>query len=374
MTMPIRKAVFQPTRLIIEQSAAETATAQRIVRKFPHVERTIISDAKDVLTDAARDRSREGWRGSLLLAKQRGPFLRLCPGTQNHLCCLYYNLDVAAGCDLGCSYCILQGYLNTPLITFYCNTDDMFSELTAHLSAHPQQFFRIGTGELSDSLTFEPIVDLAPELVAFFSRRRNAVIELKSKNVHVDGLLGLRHNRRTVVAWSMNAEAVRQSDEGTAATIPERLEAAQAVQDAGYRLAFHFDPMIDFEGWREGYRETVDRIFGVIRPENIAWISLGALRYPAAFDEIMRENFPKSKLYLGELLPGTDKKLRYFKPIRIELFKQMYDWIRGYSREVMVYLCMESREVWQKSFGWAPKNSAELKRMLDERVKSAAQH
>lgn len=369
MTISTRPKVFQPTRLIIEQSVSETAMAQRIVREFPHVPQEIVVDAGDTLTVAASDCNREGWRGSLLLAKQRGPFLRLCPGTQNHLCCLYYNLDVAAGCDLGCSYCILQGYLNTPLITLYCNTDDMFSELDNRLSSHPQQFFRIGTGELSDSLTFEPIAKLAPELVTFFSSRQNAVIELKSKNVHVDGLLGLPHNRRTVVAWSMNAEAVRRSDEGMAATISERLEAARAVQDAGYRLAFHFDPMIDFDGWQEGYHETVDRIFRVIRPKNIAWISLGALRYPAGFDEIIRQNFPQSKLYLGELLPGIDKKLRYFKPIRIEMFKRMYEWIRGYSREVMVYLCMESGEVWQKSFGWAPKNSAELKRMLDERVK-----
>jgi len=93
------------------------------------------------------------------------------------------------------------------------------------------------------------------------------------------------------------------------------------------------------------------------------------LRYPAAFDEIMRENFPSSEIFLGELLPGIDKKLRYFKPLRIEMFRQMHTWIRSYSPDVLVYLCMESSEVWRRSFGWAPHSSAELKRLLDERVK-----
>ncbi|MDZ7346651.1 MAG: DNA photolyase, partial [candidate division KSB1 bacterium] len=104
-------------------------------------------------------------------------------------------------------------------------------------------------------------------------------------------------------------------------------------------------------------------------PQNIAWISLGALRYPAAFEDVIRKNHPQSRIYLGELLPGIDKKLRYFKPLRIELFAKMYRWIRGYTADVPIYLCMESAEVWRRSFGWAPRSSAQLKRLLDDRVR-----
>jgi len=149
-------------------------------------------------------------------------------------------------------------------------------ELDTRLTAHPNQFYRIGSGELTDSLTFEHITEQGPELVAFFAERRNAIIELKSKNIHIEGLSGLNHKRRTVVSWSLNAEAVRQSDEGVSATIAERLEAAREMQAAGYRLGFHFDPMIFYAEWREGYRETIDQIFRVIKPESIAWMSLGA--------------------------------------------------------------------------------------------------
>ena len=172
------------------------------------------------------------------------------------------------------------------------------------------------------------------------------------------------------MAWSMNATVVRNKEEGIATTIEDRLRAAAEVQKAGYRLAFHFDPMIEHDGWQDGYRETVNRIFKVIKPENIAWISLGALRYPAPFEDVLRENHPKSDIYLGELLMGIDKKRRYFKPIRIDMFSSMYQRIRFYSQEVCVYLCMESAEIWQKSFGWAPNNSGELKRLLDEQVKA----
>ena len=364
------KQTFVPSSIIVEEEIQNSAMARRILLKYPDAEKRVVPDAAAVLDQAATSVDKDVWRGQILLAKQRGPFLRLCPGTQKHICCMYHNLDVAAGCDLGCTYCILQGYLNSPLITFYCNTNDMFAELDDRLLNHPNQFYRIGTGELSDSLTFEHINELGPELVRYFADKQNAIIELKSKNVHIDALLGLPHNRRTVMAWSMNATVVRNKEEGIATTIEDRLRAAAEVQKAGYRLAFHFDPMIEHDGWQDGYRETVNRIFKVIKPENIAWISLGALRYPAPFEDVLRENHPKSDIYLGELLMGIDKKRRYFKPIRIDMFSSMYQRIRFYSQEVCVYLCMESAEIWQKSFGWAPNNSGELKRLLDEQVKA----
>lgn len=366
--LPTRQS-FSPAKIYVEESVASSSLTKRILSKFPDIAREFIADANELYNKATTDLNKTGWQGRLLLAKQRGPFLRLCPGTQKHICCLYHNLDVAAGCDLGCTYCVLQGYLDNPLITIYCNTDDMYTELDTTLRHHPKSFYRIGSGELTDSLTFEHFMELGPELVTFFSDKQNAIIELKSKNVHIDNVLDLKHNGRSVISWSLNTTAVQKSEEAHATSIDDRLAAATEVQKAGYKLGFHFDPMIDHAEWREGYRETVDKIFKAINPENIAWISLGALRYPAPFEDVMRQNHPESKIFLGELVPGIDKKLRYFQPIRIEMFRNMHKWIRSYSREVFIYLCMESKVVWQKAFGWTPKSSAELKRLLDDRVR-----
>ncbi len=362
-------ANFQPKRILVEHDISDTPMAQRILRRFSDITPEAVGDANAVLRAAAGAHDKLAWQQTLLLARQRGPFLRLCPGTPKHICCLYHNLDVAAGCDLGCTYCILQGYLDSPIITQYCNIHDMWTELETTFEKRANAFFRIGTGELSDSLTFDPMTGLAADLVTFFSAKTNAIIELKSKNVHVESLLDLDHGRRTVMAWSMNSAAITNSEEGRAASLDERLRAAKEVQAAGYRLAFHFDPMIDHDNWRDGYRETVDKIFRVIKPENIAWMSLGALRYPAGFDDTIRRNHPKTKIVLGELLPGIDKKMRYFRPIRVDMFHRMWEWIRGYSDDVLVYLCMESDVIWRRAFGWSPGSSAALKKVLDERVR-----
>ena len=358
---------YIPKQILIEDAVAEQPLTQRILAKLSEVPNRMIPDAEEVIL-SARQKS-DIQTKTLLLARQRGPFLRLCPGTPKHICCLYKNLDVMTGCDLDCSYCILQGYLNNPFVTFYTNLDDMFKELESVLTKHPNRFYRIGTGELTDSLTFDHLTELSRELVPFFAKKRNAILELKTKSVQVQHLLNLRHNRRIVVSWSLNAEQIIASEEPLTPTLTERMQAMRKVQDAGYRLGFHFDPMIDYEGWQEGYRAVVDKLFKIAKPENIAWISLGALRYPPALDEIIRQRHPQSSIVLGELLPGIDRKLRYFKPIRIEMFRKMHQWIKAYSEEVFVYLCMESDQVWRKAFGWSPGKSATLANLLDDRVK-----
>ncbi len=361
---------FVPERIQVEASVRQSGWTRRILTRFPDRPVETIDDAEQVWLQAQTDDRPEHWRGMVLLARQRGPFLRLCPGTPRHICCLYHNLDVAAGCNLDCSYCILQGYLNTPLITLYTNLDDMFDELDRTLSRHGKQFYRIGTGELSDSLTFDDFTELSADLVRFFAHRNNAIIELKSKNTHIDHFIDLEHNRRTVVSWSLNAEPIARCEESLAPSIEDRLRAAREVQQAGFWLGFHFDPMIEHEGWKETYRETVDTLFRMVDPAQIAWISLGALRYPPGLDDIIRRRHPDSRIVLGEFVSGVDKKYRYFKPIRIEMFEHMVRWIRQVSGDVFVYLCMESDEVWRRSFGWSPGSSARLKRMLDDRVRS----
>ncbi len=55
---------------------------------------------------------------------------------------------------MDCTYCILQDYLDPSPVTIHSNTDDMFSELDEALSSS-RRVFRIGTGELTDSLAID---------------------------------------------------------------------------------------------------------------------------------------------------------------------------------------------------------------------------
>ena len=216
----------------------------------------------------------------------------------------------------------------------------------------------------------DPYFGHAELLVPYFADKSNAILELKTKTTHVDHLLALPHGGRTVVSWSVNAAPVVEKEELGAPPVTDRLQAARRCYQAGYRIGFHFDPLIYYPGWEDDYRRVVDGIFERVGPEAIAWISLGALRYPPQLEEIIRQRHPQSDIILGELFPGKDGKPRYFRPIRVELFGKLNEMIREHDPGVFVYLCMESPQVWQEALGWSPDSMAHLSKLLDQRVKT----
>ena len=386
---PLPDSVLRPERIFIEKRAESNLRTRLVLDRLrlrdgflDHLRRRdrsperlegpdviFVDDLQDFLRERARQSPPPSGKPDLLLAVFPGKFLKFCPGTQRHICCLYRVLNIQTGCDVGCTYCILQGYLNNPLLTVYVNLEDALTEVEEALTAHPEQFFRIGTGELTDSLTFDPVALQSRELIPFFAQQNNAILELKTKTTHVDQFLDLNPRGRVIVSWSLNTDSVAASEEGDAPPVEARLEAARKVQDAGYRLGFHFDPLIEHEGWEKGYREVVDAIFDTVSAERIAWISLGALRYPPVLDNLIRKRHPHSDLPQAELVPGLDGKLRYFRPARVRMFRAMYRWIKRRAPDVFVYLCMESDIVWRQAFGWNPRTSKRLGELLDERAR-----
>jgi spore photoproduct lyase len=298
---------------------------------------------------------------TLFLTRHKGEFLKKCPGSEGQVCCNYFVINFASNCPMDCSYCYLQEYLaQNPALKVFSNVDDLLLEAEDLLAKHRRTFFRIGTGEITDSLALDPYIGFAGEVVPFFSEQPNALLELKTKSDCVDGLLSLDPKDRVVVSWSMNPQRVIDLDEHRTASLEERLRAARHCQDAGYRLGFHFDPMVEYPRWEQDYEEMVDQIFAAIDRRRVAWLSMGVLRNTPVLKRTMRGRFPGSALLTGEQVLCPDGKLRYFQPLRVQMYRQMLGWIRRAAPTAKVYLCMESKEVWRQVFGYAPSCEKEL--------------
>jgi spore photoproduct lyase len=305
----------------------------------------------------------------LLLCRNLGRFFKPCPATREYTCCEYQVLNIGMGCPMDCVYCILQAYLNNPWISFFVNIEDLFTELDQAFAASPDTFFRIGTGEFADSLALDSLTAFSPVLVNYMRDRQHAVLELKSKSVVIDNLKGLDHGGRTVVAWSLNSPPIMEHEEIRTASLEERLAAAARAADWGYRLAFHFDPIIRHDGWQDGYRSTIRRLFEVVPADHIAWISLGALRYLPSLKAIAGSRFPGSTFFYEEFIDGLDGKSRYFRSQRVEMYKLIADELaRHAAPATCIYFCMESDNIWQEVFGFTPEEKGGLRAMLDKSV------
>jgi len=360
---------FQIEKIYLDETAEKDGVSQSILRGLPHIPVERIRDKRPLIKHFLSMQDPIGMgKKNLLITRFYGRHLKPCPGTSRHICCGYYVVNAITNCPMDCSYCVLQGYLNNPFLTLYTNWDDLLQEIDGFLSGNLHSFLRLGTGELSDSLALDSIFPLSQVLVPFFADRENGILELKTKSAEVNHLLHLDHRGKTVLSWSLNPSEMIEEEEIRTASLGERIDAAARCQEKGYPLGFHFDPILFHEDWEKGYEKTILSLFNEIDPKRVAWISLGGFRYPPQLKGIARERFPKTRIFLGELFPGKDGKFRYFKEIRIEMYRKMVGWLREVDPDLFIYLCMESPEVWERVFGWAPTNSNHLNQLFEKRV------
>jgi spore photoproduct lyase len=361
---------FEPEEILIERDCERMAMVSRLKAALPQVPLKVIDHGSEKVSFPASASADFGAaKKRLYVAKHKGDFLKKCPGSDGQVCCNYFVINFASNCPMDCSYCYLQEYLaDNPALKVFANVDDLLGEADELLTKHRRYFFRIGTGEITDSLILDPYIGFTREIVPFFAEQPNVLLELKTKSNCVEDLLTLHPKERVVVSWSINPQTVIDAEEHGTASLLERLQAARLCQDAGYRLGFHFDPMIEYPDWEKDYEELVEQLFATVDWRRISWLSMGVLRNTPGLKRAMRERLPRTRLLVAEQVPNPDGKLRYFQPLRIEMYRKMLGWIRGSAPTVKVYLCMESKHVWEQVFGYAPSCEKELGAQLDPHV------
>jgi spore photoproduct lyase len=151
-------------------------------------------------------------------------------------------------------------------------------------------------------------------------------------------------------------DIVSRNFEAGAPSFERRLAAAKRVQDSGYCVRVRLDPIVPFDGWKEGYAETIKRVFNTLSPETV---TIGTLRFEEQFYK-MRDTLlgsPELKSYLDEMEPMFEPRLfvgkkrpksgkwSFSEERRIEIFAFAINEIRKYSN-CPIALCKESSPVW----------------------------
>ena len=133
----------------------------------------------------------------LYLAKHKGEFFKKCPGSDGQVCCNYFVINFASNCPMDCSYCYLQEYLaDNSALKVFSNVGDLIDEADQVLSKHRGMFFRIGTGEITDSLALEPYTGMvARDHCRTLPNSRMFCLELKTKSDCVDSFARSRSQR-----------------------------------------------------------------------------------------------------------------------------------------------------------------------------------
>lgn len=344
----------------IHKSAENSELAQRVQSLFPQkIKRT---DTKPESTGYLSSKEFNISKRNLLITKHLGSFFKRCPGAKPGLtCCNYFVLNLGLQCNMNCSYCYLQSYINTPLMTIYSNIDQALEELRQISLSYPNQNFRVGTGETTDSLSLDDLTLYSRKLISFFSEIPQWKLEFKTKSSKVDQFLDMKHAGNVICSWSLNPKYIIEREEHETASLGERLIAAEKCRQKGYSISFHVDPMIYHPEWRDNYAELVSQITKRFSSQDVIYITVGALRFQPSQRHIMRDRFGMESLVTqAELFQSYDGKMRYDINIRNEMFEFLKHSFKQHNPRWKISLCMEVPETWSATMSSTPRKIKEI--------------
>lgn len=334
--------------------------------KVQMVEAPPLKDARGMMS--ADDYTQSKRR--LFVTPFKGEFFKRCPGARpGLLCCNYFVLNLGQQCDMDCSYCYLQSFLNYPALTLYSNIDQAITELKDLHNHLGDQKVRVGTGEVVDSLSLDPITLYSRKLIELFNDFPNWTLEFKTKSAQVDQFLDMPHKKNVLVSWSLNPQNIIAQEEHGTASLEARLQAAERCAAHGFPLAFHLDPMIYHSEWKDSYANLVDAITSRFTPDQVQVMSVGALRFQPEQRHLMRRRFGLSSLVnQAELFQSSDGKLRYDRRLRTEMYDFILKRFREHNPLWRMFLCMESHETWLAIDDTLPHKQQSLKDLFDSTV------
>ncbi|MCL2293740.1 MAG: radical SAM protein [Spirochaetes bacterium] len=328
-------------RIYISKDAVPYPEAQKAMERLSLPVTEVVSE-KEVPAEHLNSKT-------LFITKRKGANVKRCQGvTKRHICCNYLTVDLYEGCTLGCSYCIMKSYLNFSPVTVYIDPASSVIELRKIALQNKERIVRVGTGEVGDSLQFDPLFEMTAEFIYGLADIENIYFEAKTKTNFVDHLLEIKNKGNAVISFSLNPNEIILAEEPDAFSLAARIEAAAKAVKAGYNLAFHFDPVIGAEGWGKKYLATIEEL-SVFPKEKVKWISIGTVRYPPD----LKDKIGERPFLLDEFVPCADGKYRYLQRRRKEIYRKLYRKLRDITNS-SVYFCMESDTIWDYAAGAVP--------------------
>lgn len=351
----------------IDKKSVASQVAARALDAFPANKVSIIDGKPDIKSSG--DFTGEEYARSkklLYITEHPGFFFKRCPGAKKGLaCCNYFVLNLGLQCDMDCSYCYLQSFINTPYTLIYSNIDQALLELDGIYKDLGNSPVRIGTGEVIDSLSLDPLTLYSRTLMDFFKDKPQWRLEFKTKSDHVDQFIDESHAGNVIVSWSINPQYIVSKEEHRTAPLANRLDAAKRCLDRGFQIAFHVDPVIWHEQWKHNYTLLIDEITTRFKPTDMPYISLGSLRFKSEQKDIMRERFGMDSLVTkAEMFSGAAGKMRYDQALREEMFQFIIGEFKRRDPQWKIFLCMETPETWINATGELPVKKDELRSLF----------
>ncbi|MBM6593806.1 spore photoproduct lyase family protein [Microvirga pudoricolor] len=303
--------LWRPRRVLVTPAALDYDHGRAMVERAEALGSEIVRLKANRLTGLNGDDPRRAYaeaKNTLAVVVAPPTKLRLQPIPPS----ADWRVDLAEGCPAHCQYCYLAGSLSGPPVTrAYANLDEILGVLPGFVGggtvtsrqagrAHEGTTFEASC--YTDPLGIEHITGSLARLILHFGAW-DAPVQLRftTKFDAVEPLLGLAHNRRTRVRFSVNAAPAARFEGGTA-SLAARFGALRRMALAGYRIGLTIAPIMPVERWRDAYEDLLvqaaQALDGVPDPD--LTVELITHRFTPGSKEVLTGWYPGSSLDMEE--------------------------------------------------------------------------
>jgi spore photoproduct lyase len=327
-------------KIFIENSVKENIQTKRIVNHFKNNSIEYINDLNDYFGKVKKPYLHKRDSLNLFVGKKKGQLIKETPDAYGMDNGKHFYFIHAYNCIYECQYCYLQGYFNSPDIVLFVNHSEIINEMARISKAHKKVWFH--AGEFSDSLALSNITQEWSEYWSFFKANPHCFLELRSKSANIKSIIDLEPLPNTIISFSLaSKEEVEQFDFKTP-KLKARLRAIKELTSKGFQIGIHLDPVIYTPNFETKYTQLFNELQLVLPVKNLAYISLGVVRFTKESYEDLKKNYPESQIHNQPLIKSFDGKVRYRRPLRRKILKTLNDIFKKYYTQEKIYYCMEN--------------------------------
>lgn len=230
----------------------------------------------------------------------------------------------SSGCTAMCTYCYLvANWFKGAYLRVFVNRDDHWKALLKHARARREPaVYELGSN--SDLIIEHTVTGnlrwTIEEKFAHLEGGHRATFA--TKFAQVDDLLTLEHRGRTQIRLSVNpAELVRKVEIGTS-PLHQRLEAANRLFAAGYRVGLNLAPIMLIDGWEELYADLLSQLQERLDPvlQRQTFFELIFMTFGHANASLNEASMPGvlNVFEKPKMVPKGPTKMHYRLPLREE--------------------------------------------------------
>jgi len=267
------------------------------------------------------------------------------PKNENDVVCPHFlEFKWANGCNFDCAWCYLNGtfrFRPEKKQPYLKNKLKIIEHLDAFFLAPTDYNEVLNSGELSDSLAFEGTdFTLTKDIIPIFKQESTHKLLILTKSTNIKGILKSNSQDVVIISFSINATPISARWEHNAPKPKDRIKAAKALFDAGYKVRLRIDPMVPIVGWRDTYLQLIDDIFASLTPERI---TIGSLR---GLQSTINNSSDKSWIDYLDDSSNWGKKISFSK--RYDMYDTLIKYMEKKYNFSDVGLCKETIGMWKK--------------------------